>query len=71
MQWDTSSIPGPGRFHMPGSNSACAPWPLKPTYPGASAQQEKPLQREASAQLETSPNSQNPSAAVKTRRSQK
>ena len=32
---DTGSIPGPGRFHMPWTNKACAPQLLKPTHPRA------------------------------------
>ena len=66
---DMSSIPGPGKSHMPWSDKASVPQPLslgsrtreqqqlKPTCPRACAlQQEKPLQREAHAlQLESSP----------------
>ena len=32
---DTGSTPGPGRFHMPWTNKACAPQLLKPTQPRA------------------------------------
>ena len=50
--WDTGSIPGPGRSHMPQSNKAHAPQLLSPRAttteartPGAHAlQQEKPVQ---------------------------
>ena len=45
---DTSSVPGPGRSHMPRSNLAYAPQLLKPACPQAHAwQQEKPPQWEA------------------------
>ena len=60
---DTSSIPGPGRPHMPQQQ--------KPTHPGACiAQQEKPPQWEALApQLESSPRSpQLEKASVQQRR---
>ena len=45
---DTGSIPGLGRFHIPGSNYAHRSQLLNPMRPRAhDLQQEKPLQREA------------------------
>ena len=51
-QWlsagDTGSVPGPGRFHTPGGDSAPAAQLLKGMRPKAHApRQERPLQREA------------------------
>ena len=73
---DTSSIPGPGRFHMPWGNKACLPQLLKPVCPRACAlQEEKPLEWEAhtpqqesrprSLQLEKSCTQQQRPSAVK------
>ena len=57
---DASSVPGPGRSHMPRGNWACAPQLLKPECPRPCAWwQEKPPQWEAYApHLVSSPDSQ-------------
>ena len=46
---DTSSIPGPGRFHVPRGNSACAPQLLSLCSRACALQQEKSPQWEATA----------------------
>ena len=48
---DTGSSPGPGRFHMPQSNEACAPQllSLRATTAEACAPRACALQREATA----------------------
>ena len=80
---DTSSIPGPGGFHMPQSNYAHVPQLLGPRAttieacaPGACALPEKPGQRDApcTATREQPPlaaTREGPRAATKTPSSQK
>ena len=40
---NAGSILGPGRLHMPGSNEACAPQLLKPSWPRARGREKLPV----------------------------
>ena len=44
---DTSSIPGPGRSHVPGGNKYSVPQPPRLSSTACAQQQEKPPQQEA------------------------